>query len=380
MNDQAQRQDVAIISPPRLPYHPAIYDRFGVDKSAWKALTEAIFPAAKTADAVLLALSYCKARNLDPFKRPVHIVPIWSSATNSMSESVWPGVNELRTTAHRTGQYAGIDETLFGDPITKTFKGRVKDGKEWVDKEITLTFPSFARITVWRIVAGQRVAFVGPRVMWLSIYSRAGGKNNELPNDRWTKDASYMLEKCAEAAALRRAFPEELGNEYTAEEMEGKVVDRAADNIVDVTPPPRPTRGDAKPPTESDAARGHAEMDRAGSDRMPDDEPQADAETGEVKEPEKTADAPKEPAEADAAHKFSAIIGKGGAQEFEDVGAWQAALLKVVELTKTVDGLDGFRKANAEHLAAASAAGWGGQAAAVSDAISGKIERLKAKK
>ena len=91
------------LKPPRLPYHEAVEERFGIDRAGWKALVEAIYPNAETAVAIVMALSYCRARNLDPFKRPVHIVPMWSSVAGKMIERVWPGISELRTTAFRTG-------------------------------------------------------------------------------------------------------------------------------------------------------------------------------------------------------------------------------------------------------------------------------------
>ena len=47
-----------------------------------------------------------------------------------------------------------------------------------------------------------------------------------------------QLDKAAEAAALRAAFPEELGNDYAAEEMEGQVID----HVEAAAAPPRPTR------------------------------------------------------------------------------------------------------------------------------------------
>jgi len=85
------------LKPPRLPYHEAVEERFGIDRAGWKALVEAIYPNAETADAIVMALSYCRARNLDPFKRPVHIVPMWSSVAGKMIETVWPGISELRS-------------------------------------------------------------------------------------------------------------------------------------------------------------------------------------------------------------------------------------------------------------------------------------------
>ena len=117
------------LKPPRLPYHEAVEQRFGIDRAGWKALVEAIYPNAETADAIIMALSYCRARNLDPFKRPVHIVPMWSSVAGKMIETVWPGISELRTTAFRTGQYAGISEPDFGPMVERTFKGTAGRGK-----------------------------------------------------------------------------------------------------------------------------------------------------------------------------------------------------------------------------------------------------------
>jgi phage recombination protein Bet len=214
---------VAVFQPPRLPFHQAVEDRFGVDKGTWKVIVEAIYPAAKSVDAIVLALSYCKSRNLDPMKRPVHIVPMWDSQRGGYVETVWPGISELRTTASRTKGYAGCDVAEFGPNLTMDFKGRVKRNGQWVDEVVTgLEFPEWCRITVYRIVDGQRCKFVGPKVAWLETYATQG--NTELPNKMWQERPEGQLEKCAEAAALRRAFPEEIGNELTAEEMTGRHV------------------------------------------------------------------------------------------------------------------------------------------------------------
>jgi hypothetical protein len=86
---QSGKNAVAIAAP-RLPYHPGFAERFGVDQTAWRALVEAIYPSAQTVEGVLLALSYCKARGLDPFKRPVHVVPIWNSKLRKISNLYGP--------------------------------------------------------------------------------------------------------------------------------------------------------------------------------------------------------------------------------------------------------------------------------------------------
>lgn len=240
------RGQLATIAPPRLPYHPAMQERFGIDSAAWRALVEAVFPAARSVEGVLLALSYCRARKLDPFKRPVHVVPIWDSNRRAYVESVWPGIGELRTTAFRTGNYAGSDAAAFGPDVTATFKGRVKDGSGWKDAEATVTYPEWCQFTVYRLIADQRVAMPGPRVYWRETYARMG--KAELPNEMWQRRPRGQLEKCAEAAALRRAFPEEIGNEITAEEAAGQDMGALTGTTIEheAPTPPRPERPKAR--------------------------------------------------------------------------------------------------------------------------------------
>jgi len=193
------QSNLPALSPPRLPYHPAIQKEFGVDIHGWKVLVEAIWPGAQNPASVRLALSYCKARKLDPFKRVVHIVPIWDSEKRCLVDTVWPGIAEVRTTAHRTGLYAGRDKTEFGPKIEREWNGT------------KIEFPEWAQVTVYRLVKGNRVAYAGPQVYWLETYASI---KDGSPNSMWRKRPKGQLDKCAEAAALRAAFPEEVGNEY----------------------------------------------------------------------------------------------------------------------------------------------------------------------
>ena len=68
------------IKPPRLPYPADMKDRYGIDEEAWRALVEAIFPNAQSIGSVALVLAYCKARNLDVFKRNVHTERLCSNS------------------------------------------------------------------------------------------------------------------------------------------------------------------------------------------------------------------------------------------------------------------------------------------------------------
>ncbi len=176
-----------------------------IDDTAWKVLKETIYPDAKD-ESILMALDYCKARNLDPLKKCVHIVPIWNSDKNKMVDTIWQGIAEIRTTAMRTREYAGIDETKFGEMVSK--KLGTKD----------LTFPEWAQVTVYRLIAGQRVPFTGDKVYFEETYATL--KDKKTPNSMWASRPKGQLCKCTEANALRKAFPEELGSDYIAEEMQ----------------------------------------------------------------------------------------------------------------------------------------------------------------
>ncbi|WP_051150203.1 phage recombination protein Bet [Reyranella massiliensis] len=267
---------VAVIQPPRLPFHPAVTDRFGVDKAGWKVLCESVWPGARTADAIILALSYCKARRLDPYKRNIHIVPIYDSKKRAEVETVWPGIAELRTTAMRTKGYAGMESPEFGPMKSHKFRDSEKDGDSYKSTETEVSFPEWCRITVKRIVQGNVVSFVGPTVYWLEFYNKKS-RYVDAPNEQWRRRPSQMLEKCAEAGALRRAFPEEFGEEYTVEEIgafgslatSAKPVDA---EVVATTSPVEPKRGDFT--EQSNGAADATEVDS-------DDDEQRDATTAE---------------------------------------------------------------------------------------------------
>lgn len=256
-------ENIPAVLAPRLAYHPAIETRFGIDKSAWKVLVESTWPSARTPDSVILALSYCKARNLDPFKRPVHIVPITvKKLINGVEkfveiETVWPAISETRTTAFRTKDYAGMDQPDFGPTKTFNLIDSRKEGNGYVEFETTIDAPEWCQITVHRVVDGLPRPFPGPRVYFAEFYAP---KNRFVtaPNEQWRRKPSYMLEKCAEATALRRAFPEEYGDKYAIEELGslghlrtigGEATFGAADKPAadPAKPRPEPNRRDFQP-------------------------------------------------------------------------------------------------------------------------------------
>ena len=171
-----------------------------------------LYPGARP-ESVGMVLAYCRARGLDPLRKPVHIVPMWvtpaGSKQGAMQDVIMPGIALYRIEAARTGEYAGKSEPEFGPTVTQEFEG----GK--------VSFPEWCKVTVWRMVGGQRCEFTA-KEYWLENYATAR-RDSDQPNTMWRKRAWGQLAKCAEAQALRQAFPEATGGEATAEEMEDKV-------------------------------------------------------------------------------------------------------------------------------------------------------------
>jgi phage recombination protein Bet len=171
-------------------------------------LQSSLYPGAALSS-IKMVLGYCKAAGLDPMQKPVHIVPMWDSKAKQMRDVVMPGVGLYRTQASRGG-CAGISEPEFGPDVTASIGGQ------------QITYPAWCRVTVKRRQQTGEVDEFTAREFWMENYAVKGGQEKSVaPNAMWTKRPYGQLAKCAEAQALRKGFPE-IGNQPTAEEMEGK--------------------------------------------------------------------------------------------------------------------------------------------------------------
>ena len=179
-------------------------------------LQNSLYPGASK-ESVLMVLAYCRARKLDPFQKPVHIVPMYDSKTKSMRDVIMPGLNLYRTQAAESGLLAGIDDVEFGPVKEFQFSGMSKNGA--FDK--TIRAPEWARVSVRRILKnGQVGVFSATEYFEEAISTDKAG----CPTPMWIKRPRGMLSKTAESQALRKAFPD-LNASETAEEMEGKSID-----------------------------------------------------------------------------------------------------------------------------------------------------------
>ncbi len=144
--------------------------------------------AGASADELELFFHQARRAGLDPLAKQIYFVKRQGKGV------VQVGIDGLRLIADRTGQYAGSDDAEF--------TGTTPNG-----------YPSAAKVVVYKMVAGQRCAF-----------SATARWDEYFPGDsqgfQWKRMPHAMLAKCAEALALRKAFPADMSGLYVHEEME----------------------------------------------------------------------------------------------------------------------------------------------------------------
>lgn len=182
-------------------------------------LQSSLYPGAAL-DSIKMVLGYCRASGLDPMQKPVHIVPMWDGKNKQMRDVVMPGIGLYRTQAARSNAYAGISEPEFGPDVTETLGSA------------EVTYPKWCKVTVKRRLPDGSVADFTAVERWKENYATAS-KDTSAPNAMWKKRPYGQLAKCAQAQALRMAFPE-IGAAATAEEMEGKLLDDGL--VIDAEP------------------------------------------------------------------------------------------------------------------------------------------------
>lgn len=132
---------------------------------------------------------------LDPLLRQIHAVKRWDANLQRMAMAVQTGIDGYRLIADRTGRYAPGREPQF----IYDEKGSMVAATAYVKKLVSGT---------WHEV-GATAHF--------SEY--AGRKKDGSLTGMWASKPHIMLAKCAEAIALRKAFPAEMAGVYTNEEM-----------------------------------------------------------------------------------------------------------------------------------------------------------------
>ncbi|WP_405673149.1 phage recombination protein Bet [Streptomyces sp. NBC_01530] len=149
-------------------------------------------------------LHLCQRTELDPFSRQIYLIGRYDRRAGREVFTPQTGIDGYRVVAHRviaaSGETFGYEDTLWCDA-----SGR------WCDAWLAEEPPAAAKVTVLR--NGQRFSAVA----LFREYVQTGKEGKRL--GLWGKMPAGQVAKCAEALALRKAFPHDLAGVYTAEEM-----------------------------------------------------------------------------------------------------------------------------------------------------------------
>lgn len=164
-----------------------------------------------------LFIAVCRQTQLNPFARQICAVFRFDSKLGDEKMSIQTTIDGFRLIAQRTGEWEGYAGSALW----------CARADEWFGVWLRDDLPKAARVAVWR--RGHREAAEG--LAHVEMF-----RDERSPMWKPGPKSAHMLAKCAEALALRRAFPQELSGLYTEDEMaQAAVVDGTV-----VEPAPQP--------------------------------------------------------------------------------------------------------------------------------------------
>ena len=140
-----------------------------------------------------LFLSICKKRELDPFSKE-----IWFVKYGNSKPVMTVSIDGLRSIAERTGELDGQEGPVW-----------CSDDGVWRDVWLDSKPPSACKVTVYRKNCSRGFTSV-------ALWKEYNNPNNPI----WKKFGTVMLAKCAEAGALRKAFPQVMSGLYESSEIQ----------------------------------------------------------------------------------------------------------------------------------------------------------------
>lgn len=183
-----------------------------IDGRLWVSMLKEQLMSSKDGEVSNAELVYfatvSKSTGLDPAKREIYAIfrnTKQKDGTYKPKMSIQTGIDGFRIAAERGGQFGGSREPEFvydeNNKISVNYSGTQK------------VVPNIAKVTVYKVFK-DRVLETTRTANWADFYP------GDAQGAMWRKFPEVMLAKCAEAQALRAAFPN-LGQLYLEEEMQG---------------------------------------------------------------------------------------------------------------------------------------------------------------
>lgn len=268
---------------------------------------------------LLVFFHYCQKTGLDPFSKEIYLIERRAKEGNQWvyRQVITIGIDGYRGNAQKAADKRGIlieyEDTIWYDD---------KGGKRevWIDRA---NEPAAAKVTVIKIYPdGRRTRFPATAVFesFADFKKNDKGERTGL-KAQWAVMPEHMIAKCAEAQALRKAFPRELGGTYIEEELQGEE---------ELRPPVLPARQRDPEADDDSTVQGTVVTDGPDSSAgaPADDTGQSPAEDAPAAEtaPDAPQDgAPKTPLKAESSAKLMAIF-----REYKLGGKDQAVIRRAV--------------------------------------------------
>lgn len=187
-----------------------------------------------------LFVEVCKQTGLNPIRRQIYCLIYNKDKPEKRQMAIITGIDGYRAIANRSGLYrpAGTEDMVWitDDSLKSELNpAGIVEARYTAYKwhEASKTWMECQGIARWDEYAPIEEE-------WAWTEDEQTGKRSRKPtgkrklSGKWISMARTMIMKCAEAAALRRGWPEDLSGTYVEEEMDrARVIDATATEIVE---------------------------------------------------------------------------------------------------------------------------------------------------